>query len=221
MRAGTSRNDTRDTVLALEGALYTAIAKVSDDPNSVIIMTIGKTGTNVGVTQSSANSRDTLGGVTVELVSSEDREIKAAEVISLWRDDIVRSNLVESLTFESARAGPPGGDMDLRLRGGSPESLKAAAGEVALLMANYTGVSDIEDNLPFGKPEIHLTLNSRGRALGFTTTMLAQQARNAIDGSIAKRFPRGDEEVLVRVQYERSLVQRGLLNQVYVAGPDG
>ena len=111
--------------------------------------------------------------------------------------------------------------MDLRLRGGSPESLKAAAGEVALLMASYTGVSDIEDNLPFGKPEIHLTLNSRGRALGFTTTMLAQQVRNAIDGSIAKRFPRGDEEVLVRVQYERSLVQRGLLNQVYVTGPDG
>jgi len=221
MRAGTSRNDTRDTVLALEAALYTAIAKVSDDPKRVIIMAIGKTGTNVGTTRSSENSRDTLGGVTVELVSSEDREIKAAEVISLWRDNIERSNLVESLTFESARAGPPGGDMDLRLRGGSPESLKAAAGEIALLMGSYTGVSDIEDNLPFGKPEIHLTLNSRGRALGFTTMMLAQQVRNAIDGSIAKRFPRGDEEVLVRVQYERSLVQRGLLNQVYVTGPDG
>jgi multidrug efflux pump subunit AcrB len=111
--------------------------------------------------------------------------------------------------------------MDLRLRGGSPETLKAAAKEVAILLNSYVGVSDVEDNLPFGKPEIHFILNSRGRALGFTTAMVAEQVRAAIDGSIAKRFPRGDEEVWIRVLYHRSEVQSGLLNQVYVTGPSG
>lgn len=221
MRVGTSREDTRNAVLSIEKALYKVAEDITDEPDKLIVMAIGKTGTKVGSTQLAASSADTLGGIVVQLVSSEDRLVKASEVISLWRDNVVRSNLIQSLTFESARTGPPGGDMDLRLRGGSTESLKSAAEEVATLMGSYVGMSDVEDNLPFGKPEIHLILNSRGRALGFSTASVAEQVRDAIDGAIAKRFPRDDEEVWIRVQYHRSAVQGGLLNRIYVTGPGG
>jgi multidrug efflux pump subunit AcrB len=125
------------------------------------------------------------------------------------------------LTFEAQRSGPPGGDLDVRLLGGSVVELKEAAEEVALLLRKYGGVSDIEDNLPYGKPETHIELNSRGRALGFSTVTLASQVRDAVDGIVAKRFPRGEEEVWIRVQYDRQLVRAGLLNQLYVRAPNG
>jgi len=169
----------------------------------------------------SFGSDSTLAGVHAELVSSEERDVKASEVIKAWRNAVPVPNNASSLTFEAQRSGPPGGDLDVRLLGGSVVELKEAAEEVALLLRKYGGVSDIEDNLPYGKPETHIELNSRGRALGFSTVTLASQVRDAVDGIVAKRFPRGEEEVWIRVQYDRQLVRAGLLNQLYVRAPNG
>ena len=46
-----------------------------------------------------------------------------------------------------------------------------------------------------------MELTPQGRALGFTTESVGRQVRNAFEGAIPKRFPRGDEEVTVRVRY--------------------
>jgi multidrug efflux pump subunit AcrB len=45
--------------------------------------------------------------------------------------------------------------------------------------------------------------------------------RDAFEGRIAKRFARGDEEVVVRVQYPRGAVGAGTLRDLYVRGPGG
>ena len=222
MRKGTSREETKRAILAVEESLYSALAEMDVDPNDLIVMTLAKTGVSVGTGgQMSLGSDSTLAGVHAELVSSEERDMKASEVIQAWRKAVSIPNNASSLTFESQRSGPPGGDLDVRLSGGSVAKLKEAAQEVALLLAKYSGVSDIEDNLPYGKPETHIQLNSRGRALGFSTVSLANQVRDAVDGVVAKRFPRGEEEVWIRVQYDRDLVRAGLLNKLYVRAPDG
>ncbi|MEQ8493162.1 MAG: efflux RND transporter permease subunit [Gammaproteobacteria bacterium] len=223
MVAGTSREDTRRALLAIEDALYRAAGELVGDPEDLIVMALGKTGTNVGQGHGGAvdANTDTLGGIIVELVTSEQRDVLANEVIAAWRDAVVMPPGVETLTFTGERTGPPGGDLDLRLRGGSVDDLKAAAEEVATLLARYPGVSDIDDNLPYGTPEVVLRVNDRGQALGFTTGDVARQVRNAVDGAIAKRFPRGDEEVWVRVQFDRELVGNALLERLYLRGPDG
>jgi multidrug efflux pump subunit AcrB len=222
MVAGSSRAETREALLEVEKSLYRGVAKWVNDPSELVVMSLGKLGTTVGDrSRSNSATTDTTGSVTVELISSEQRDIRANEVIEAWRDEVIRPPGVESLTFEGQRTGPPGGDMDVRLRGGTIVELKAAAGELAELLGRYAGVSDIDDDLPYGKPEIVLELNGRGRALGFTTADVARQVRDAIDGAIAKRFPRGDEEVWVRVQYAREFVGTSVLDSVYLRAPDG
>ena len=223
MAAGTSREETRAALLQVEQGLYRAVGEWVDDPKQLVIMSLGKIGTTLGSRGgvSSRATSDTVGGIIVELVSSEDREIRAAEVIAAWRKAVVQPAGVESLTFEGQRTGPPGGDMDVRLKGGTIGDLKAAAGEVAALLSRYAGVSDVDDDLPYGKPEIVLEVNSRGRALGFNTGDVARQVRDAIDGAVAKRFPRGDEEVWVRVQFDREDVGNEMLDAVYLRSPSG
>jgi multidrug efflux pump subunit AcrB len=223
MRKGTSREETRRAILAVETSLYSALTEMGVDPNDLLVMALAKTGISVGTQggRLSFGSDSTLAGVHAELVSSEERDVKASEVIKAWRNAVSVPNNASSLTFEAQRSGPPGGDLDVRLLGGSVAELKEAAEEVALLLRKYSGVSDIEDNLPYGKPETHVELNSRGRALGFSTVTLANQVRDAVDGIVAKRFPRGEDEVWIRVQYDRQLVRAGLLNQLYVRAPNG
>lgn len=223
MVAGTSRDETRAALLTVERALYRAAEDLVGDPDDLIIMALGKTGTSVGGGHggSLAATTDTLGGIVVELVTSEQRSVRANEVIAAWREAVVMPPGVESLTLTGQRTGPPGGDLDVRLRGGSVDDLKAAAGEIAALLARYEGVTDIDDDLPYGTPEVVIRVNDRGRAMGFTTSDVARQVRDAIDGAIAKRFPRGDEEVWVRVQFDRDLVGNALLERLYLRAPDG
>jgi multidrug efflux pump subunit AcrB len=68
-------------------------------------------------------------------------------------------------------------------------------------LQRYTGVSDITDNLQYGKEEAILGVTPQGRSMGFSTESVGRQVRNAFEGAIAKRFPRGDEEVTVRVRF--------------------
>ena len=223
MVAGTSRDDTRRAMLEVEDALYRAASTLVDDEEELIVMSLGKMGTTVGSSQSSSSvgSTDTIAGITVELVSSDARSVRASELMQAWREAVVDPVGLESLSFTGQRTGPPGGDLDIRLRGGSIEDLKSAAGELATLLSRYSGLSDIDDNLPYSKPEIVLEVNARGYAMGFTTSDVARQVRNAIDGAIAKRFPRDDEEIWVRVQYSREVVDNALLQQIYLRSPTG
>jgi len=223
MVAGTSRDDTRRAILEVEDALYRAAGALVADPKELVVMSLGKIGTTMGGSSSAASigNTDTIGGIIVELVSSDARSISASEVMQNWREAVVKPAGLESLTFTGQRTGPPGGDLDIRLKGGSIEDLKQAAGDIAELLSRYAGLDDIDDNLPYSKPEVVLEVNARGRAMGFTTVDVARQVRNAIDGAIAKRFPRGDEEIRVRVQYPREVVDNALLDHFYLRSPSG
>jgi multidrug efflux pump subunit AcrB len=88
-------------------------------------------------------------------------------------------------------------------------------------LEGYPGVSDLADNLPYGKPETILELTPKGRAMGFTTASVGRQVRDAFEGAIATRFPRGDEEVLVRVQFAPEETGPEVLDALYLRSPGG
>ena len=77
----------------------------------------------------------------------------------------------------------------------------------------FPGVSDIADTLPFGKQEAILEVSPRGRSLGFSTESVARQVRGAFEGTIAKRFARGDDEVTVRVRFARDALDEADLRR--------
>ena len=129
---------------------------------------------------------------------------------------------VESLTLKERTGGPPGRELDIRLRGGnSLDELKQASLELRAMLKRIPGVSQIDDDLPYGKEEILIELTPRGRALGFTTETVGRQLRNALQGRIAKRFPRGDEEVEVIVRLTDDVKQRLALPDFLLRSPSG
>ena len=221
MIAGTPKEATKQHLIAAEQALFDAAKDISADAD-LVAMTVVKLGTVVGgESGSSTGTTDTIGGVVVELKSAEERDVLAAEVISAWRERFRATALVKSFEVRAARVGPPGRDLDLRLRGDSISELKDAADELRLKLSRFPGVSDVKDNLPEGKPELILELTPRGRTMGFTTIDVGRQVRNAIDGAIAKRFPRNDEEVWIRVRLDQNYVDKAILEKLYIRSPAG
>ena len=220
--SGTPRARTVAMLDEMERAMHAAEARLTGGKGGLVNLSVAKMGTSVRANPDHLGTAgDHVGGVVVELAPTDGRTITSAEFIAAWRDEITFVPGVESMTIVPAQGGPPGREIDVRLSGEDPASLKAAAAEVARLLVRYPGVSDVNDNLPFGKQETILEVNARGRALGFTTESVGRQVRHAFEGAIAKRFPRGDEEVLVRVQYPRGAIDTGALDALYLRGPSG
>jgi multidrug efflux pump subunit AcrB len=99
--------------------------------------------------------------------------------------------------------------------------LKRAAASVRQLLMSYPGINAVEDDLPYGKPELILELTEKGRALGFTTESVARQVRSAYSGAIAKRFARGEDEVLVRVRLDTTILANQSVRDLYLRSPSG
>ena len=222
--AGTPRETTVKMLHSMEQALDQTERKFGYEPGKLVKIRIAKVGTAVGSSPFIISSgSDHVGGISVELVPSDKRTVTAAQFIEAWRKAVLPRRLpgIELVTIKAATGGPPGRDVDIRLLGADPAALKAGANEIRRLLARYPGVSNIEDDLPYGKFETILKLTPRGKALGFTTESVGVQVRNAFDGAVAKRFARGDEEVLVRVRYPRAQADEAMLNRLYLRSPRG
>lgn len=221
MVAGTDRASTEAMIDELERAALAA-ADALGGAEDLVVLTLGKVGLPVGGAQRTVvAASDSVGGVVLELIPADERAVRTSEFINAWREQVRPVAGMQTLTIRGSRAGPPGRDVDVRLLGRSTDTLKQAAAEVRALLERFPGVGNVEDDLPWGPPETALTVNERGRALGFDTGSVGRQVRAAVEGRIAKRFPRGDEEVWVRVQYPRETVTTGLLDSLWLRAPGG
>ena len=137
-------------------------------------------------------------------------------MIAAWRLEIRVLPGLETITIRARQGGPPGRDLDIRLFGGEIATLKQAALETRDLVRRFSGVSDITDDLPWGKQELIFSVNERGRTFGITTERVSRQVRDAFDGAIAQRFVRDGEEVTVRVQLPRDQITPATLRGLYV-----
>ncbi len=222
MVAGTGKDRTQAMLLEIERALSVSADTLSGpEDKDLIQMSLIKLGTTVGSVRGGGGSTDNIGGLIVEMKTADTRNVRVPDLIKAWRDEIQTLPGLNTMTIRASRGGPPGRDIDVRLFGKDVMTLKKASEEVQQLMARLPGVSDVNDDLPWGKPETILELTPRGHALGFTTTTVGRQVRNALEGAIAKRFPRADEEVLIRVMYQRDEVTTDILDRLYLRSPSG
>ncbi|MCG8544684.1 MAG: efflux RND transporter permease subunit, partial [Alphaproteobacteria bacterium] len=201
MVAGTPRSQTVEMVRALNRALDETEYSLTGGQGGLVRTSVDSIGASVGRRDGGQGSDgNNVGGITVELAPSDTRAVRTEEFALAWRDAVQAVPGLETMTILAARGGPPGLPIDVRLSGGDLRGLKAAADEVKALLARYPGVSDIDDDLAYGKQESILELSPQGKALGFTTDSVGRQMRGAFDGAVARRFARGDEEVTIRVR---------------------
>lgn len=203
MNAGTPRSETTRMVREMERAMKEAEKELAGQEGKLVRFSISKFGMSVARGDAAVSRSDNLGGIVVELVESDQRDIRTSTFIDTWRKKIKALPGTDIFTLRPAQGGPPGRDLDIRLKGRKLDNLKQAALDIRKKIDQYPGVSDANDNLQYGKREAIMELTPQGRALGFTTESVGRQVRNAFEGAIAKRFPREDEEVTVRVRYNR------------------
>ena len=219
---GTKRESSRAMLDELERALTASEDKLTGGKGDLVVVSVAQLGKPVGRSDSFfLGNGDHIAGVRVELVPSDSRSVRTQELINAWREETRLMAGIESFTVIEEQSGPPGREIDLRLSGQSLNDLKAAALEARALLERFPGVSDINDDLPYGKQEAIIEVTPRGRALGFTTESVGRQVRNAFEGAIAKRFARDDEEITVRVLYARDSLSEADLRGLYLLSPGG
>jgi multidrug efflux pump subunit AcrB len=164
----------------------------------------GKAGGGGHGGSTSSASGDQLGSLKLELIPPDERSVRNEELIKAWRERIDLPAGLEGFTITSRRVGPPGRDLTVRLTGGTAEQLKAAALALSEALGALPGVSEVEDDMAYGREQLIYSLTPAGEALGLTVTELGNQLRTAFAGQLVQIFQDGADEVEVRVRLPES-----------------
>ncbi|MEM1284287.1 MAG: efflux RND transporter permease subunit [Pseudomonadota bacterium] len=215
---GVSEAEALATLAAVQAALVTADARLTadlPDEGSLVRSAFSRYGS------AGRNRGDNFAAVNVELTSSESRSIRTPAVVRAWRQALPDLPGVERIAISEQRGGPPGRDLDIRLIGDDAATLKTAGAEVQQVLARFPGVSAVDDDLPYGKPELIMTLTERGEALGFTLDAVGVEIRDAVSGRVARDLPFPDEEIAIRVRQELGDGGTGALRSLELRSPSG
>ncbi len=161
--------------------------------------------------------------IAVSYAFEESRTASPQDFVNAWREKIDRPAYVEQLTI-AVDGGQNNGmpDITLVLSGDSIDNLKRGAEDLAEALAAYPGVSNVVDNLPYGREQIIFELTPMGRSLGLTSDAVGQQLRAAYSGARVQIFNENDAELEVRVMLPD--VERddlGRLSQFPIRTADG
>ncbi len=122
---------------------------------------------NVAEIAEEEKSGTQFASLEVEYAWEEQRKVSPHEFVKAWQSRVVKLPIVEQLQLDvagGANNGRP--DISIVLRGRDIPTLKQAAEELADAMAAHEGVSNIFDDLPYGKDQIVFSLTPAGKSLG-------------------------------------------------------
>ena len=223
MHSGTTKTQTAKMLDNLKVGLDKTTSEFLSSPDLIQfkMSTIGsRTSFSNDSTPSSIGS-DLHGSMVVELKTADKREIRTKDFISAWRKNIINEPGLDNLTIRAPSGGPPGRDLDVRFQGDNLNTLKLASNELIVIARNIPGVSSLSDNLEYGIQEKNLRLSEKGQSLGFSIIGLGEQVRSAINGSIISLFPKGDEEVTVRLKLSEDEQNTDMINDLRIISPRG
>ncbi|NJY63411.1 efflux RND transporter permease subunit [Salinimicrobium sp. CDJ15-81-2] len=139
--------------------------------------------------------------VEIVMLPPDERDMTAAELIKIWRDNIGEIEGVDQITFEAER-GPGGAQqaISVDLSHTNIDVLERASAAFVERMGAFENTRDISDNYNKGKLQYDFKLLPEGRNLGLTSNEVGRQVRNAFFGALAMRQLRGTNEIEVRVK---------------------
>lgn len=217
--AGTPRAHTEAFLGELERALFAAEEELG---GGLVQTAVARLGGTISSGSGGSARGDQLAGIMVELVPPDTREVRNERFLAVWREKLPAVAGLELLTFTARQSGPPGRDINIRLTGDDADALKAAALELAETLKSIPGVSEPEDDMPYGREQLVYRLTPAGEALGLTTESLGRQLRAAFDGALAQLVQVGRDELEVRVMLPREERSRlDVFERINVSLPDG
>jgi len=188
--SGTSENTTEATIRRIERDVKELEASYQEELGQEII-------TDIEWSVGPGSNKAVLTGY---LVSSEDRDLRSFEIASDIRRKVGDVPNATQLSFETAT--PFGKPLNVSFSGTDFDRLRVAVADFKEEALKTGLVKDLVTNDQADQPEINVTINDAGRALGFTTQDVIQKIRFGFFGFEAQRLQRGDDEVKVWVRYD-------------------
>ena len=142
---------------------------------------------------------ETHGSMLIELTSTDERKVSNQQFIKHWRSLLHLPPSLLNLSILPRQVGIPGKSLSIQLIAANRNQVKAAANFLKAKLKTFEGISDIEDNLPYGQQQIIYQLSQQGLSQGLTTQDLGQQIRAALSGHLVQLFHLPNEELEVRV----------------------
>ncbi|MBV6656796.1 MAG: efflux RND transporter permease subunit [Devosiaceae bacterium] len=159
--------------------------------------------------------------VTVDLLESEQRNITADDVATLWEElagplpDVAQSSFIQT-------SGTPGGsDLDVQLSSRDLGQLQAASAELYAQLIARPDVTGAYNDFAGGQAQLELSLNDFGEAAGLTAQNLTSQLRAAFSGSETDEFSEGFSDIAVRVEIDDTVPTIAELEQFPIVLPSG
>lgn len=223
MHSGTTRSKTEKMLDNVEKGLLKTSSQFSMSPDLVKfhMSSLGNRTSFSNDAGSNALGNDLLGSMVVELKTADKRDIRTNQFINAWLDNIEKVSGLDKLSIRSPSGGPPGRDIDVRFQGESLKKLKLASNELIKIARTIPGATSLDDNLEYGIQERILSLTNKGQSLGLSISDIGEQVRSAINGIIISKFPKGDEEVTVRLKLSENEQLTDMMNDLRIVSPFG
>ena len=223
MHSGTTRSKTEKMLDNVEKGLLKTSSQFSMSPDLVKfhMSSLGNRTSFSNNAGSNALGNDLLGSMVVELKTADKRDIRTNQFINAWLDNIEKVSGLDKLSIRSPSGGPPGRDIDVRFQGESLKKLKLASNELIKIARTIPGATSLDDNLEYGIQERILSLTNKGQSLGLSISDIGEQVRSAINGIIISKFPKGDEEVTVRLKLSENEQLTDMMNDLRIVSPFG
>ena len=141
--------------------------------------------------------------VTADLLTAEQRNARLDDIYAAWREEVGQVPDVLSLAYTEPGFGPQGRNIEIRVQGGDLEALEAAVTEMRQWLAAFVGVSNLSDDLRYGRPELRIRLREGAVGLGLDAEGMARQLRAAFQGVIADEIQVGPESYEIDVRLAR------------------
>lgn len=196
--AGTPPEQVKEFSRQIEQRLYETDAALKSDRSLIkaAILRINTASFDGGRNYQSGTQYAML---KVELLQPDEREVRNHTFIEDWKSRLDLPAGIELLSISSPRGGPPGLDIDIFLSGQDAITLKHAAEELADALDSFDGLSNIIDDLPYGRQQYIFELTPLAQSAGLTITQVGRQLRAALDGQLLQVFYYSDEEIEVRI----------------------
>lgn len=134
--------------------------------------------------------------INLDLLTTEIRHSKIAELTSLWRKNTEADNTlsnVVNIQFKEPKVGPAGRAIHIRLSGENLSELSKASWEVQNWLREYNGVSNLLDDLRPGKPQFSINLQHGALAAEIDARSISSQLRSAFQGIKINNIYQGRE----------------------------
>jgi len=147
--------------------------------------------------------------------------VRTPVITQALRDNLPSVAGVESIGIREFRGGPQGQAIDIRFIGRDAATLKRASETLQDVLEGFPEVNSTMDTLFYGSPELVMTLNARGTALGFDLTTLGAQVRDAFQGRTVGTIAAHEEEITVRLVRTSDATGSAALREMWVRAPGG